>query len=241
MKKPLVVLSGGQDSTTCLYWAKAQPGVEEIHCLTFDYGQRHGEELRSASKVGQMAKVASHELIELPDGILIGDSPLVNSEFEVDEYDSEDELPGGIEKTFVPARNIMFLSIAANRASVLGCDSIIIGVSQEDFGGYPDCRGDFISAMSEAISQGLPEPVLIVTPLINKTKKETVELAVELNNGVIEALAMSHSCYQGEWPPCGRCHACLLRAKGFEEAGIPDPLIVYAHNYLEAGDIDFAS
>jgi len=219
MKKPLVVLSGGQDSTTCLYWVKAQPGVEEIHCLTFDYGQRHGVELRSAYKVGAMAEVDTHELVELPDGVLIGDSPLVNPDFEVDEYESEDQLPGGIEKTFVPAR-------------------IVIGVSQEDFGGYPDCRGDFISAMSEAISEGLPEPVLIVTPLINKTKRETVDLAVELDNGVMEALAMSHTCYQGDWPPCGRCHSCLLRAKGFEEAGIPDPLITHVEAYLGTGNTE---
>lgn len=241
MKKPLVVLSGGQDSTTCLYWVKAQPEVEEIHCLTFDYGQRHGIELRSAHKVGMMAEVDGHELVELPDGVLIGDSPLVNSDIEVDQYESEDEMPGGIEKTFVPARNILFLSIAANRASVLGCDSIVIGVSQEDFGGYPDCRGDFISAMSEAISEGLPEPVLIVTPLINKTKKETVEMAVELDNGVMEALAMSHTCYQGEWPPCGRCHSCLLRAKGFEEAGVPDPLITHVEEYLRQSKTEVTS
>lgn len=233
MKNCLVVLSGGQDSTTCLYWAKQTPGLEKLHAITFDYGQRHGVEIRSARIVGDMADVDTHELVVLPDGILAGTSPLTNPAEEVEEYESAETLPGGIEKTFVPARNLLFLSIAANRAAVLGCDSIVIGVSEEDFGGYPDCRGEFITAMEAAINAGLPEDckLTVHTPLINRNKKETVELAASLG-GCMEALAYSHTCYNGDWPPCGKCHACLLRARGFEQAGIEDPLLTHCAEQL---------
>ena len=224
MKKPLVILSGGQDSTTCLFWAKRYPGVEQVHAITFDYGQRHAIEIESALKVAEMAEVASHEIVKLPDGVLRGTSPLVNADHEVGRYESAEALPGGLEDTFVPARNILFLTLAANRAYCLGCDALVIGVSQEDFGGYPDCRIEFIAAMDRAIAEGMPKRIQIRTPVIALNKRLTVDLAVRLD-GCMAALTYSHTCYSGELPPCGSCHACLLRAKGFREAGVSDPLI----------------
>lgn len=224
MRKALVVLSGGQDSTTCLFWAKTL--FDEVHAITFDYGQRHAVEVESAVHIAKLAKVASHEVIQVPD-ILMGTSPLVNRAQSVERYKDVSSLPGGIEKTFVPMRNTFFLTLAANRAVVLGCSDIVTGVSQEDYGGYPDCREEFLLALQRAFNQSLEgvTELEIRAPLLTLTKKETVELAAELGSPCWDALAYSHTCYNGEVPPCGHCHACLLRAKGFEEAGRVDPLL----------------
>ena len=225
MAKALVVLSGGQDSTTCLFWARTK--FDEVHAITFDYGQRHRAEVEAAKRIARMAKVASHEVVKVPD-ILLGTSPLVNSAQSVEEYADAQSLPGGIEKTFVPMRNTLFLTIAANRAVVLGCSDIITGVGQEDFGGYPDCREAFLFMLQKTFQESLRgvAEVNLVAPLLYLIKKETVELACELGVECLDALAYTHTCYKGEYPPCGHCHACLLRQKGFDEAGIADPLIV---------------
>ena len=220
MSKALVVLSGGQDSTTCLYWALRQ--YDEVVAVTFDYGQRHAIEIEAAREIAEYAGI-EWELVRIPP--LGGDSPLTELAREVRQYESADALPGGIEDTFVPGRNIIFFALAANRAASLGCETIIAGLSQEDFGGYPDCRRVFVDAMEKAVNLGLEgtaAKIAIETPLINMSKKETVLLAQEV--GAMEALALSHTCYNGERPPCGHCHACLLRQKGFEEAGVEDPL-----------------
>ncbi|MGL5735896.1 MAG: 7-cyano-7-deazaguanine synthase QueC [Beijerinckiaceae bacterium] len=230
--KALVVLSGGQDSTTCLFWAISE-GFE-VHAVTFDYGQRHRIELKSAVVIAEMAGVRSHEIIELGSGILKGTSPLVNPAEKLEQYENHSTLPGGLEKTFVPMRNQLFLTVAANRAYVMGCNTLVTGVCQEDFGGYPDCRQAFIDSFAETSSEGtftgeeetLP-PLQIWTPLMNMTKAASVRLAAELP-GCLEALAYSHTAYDGKYPPTGNDHASLLRAKGFEEAGIPDPLVVRA-------------
>lgn len=223
--KSLVLLSGGQDSTTCLF--AEQEGGHEVHTLTCFYGQRHDIELKAASAIASMAGVASHETVFFPDSVLKGTSPLVSGE-KVEHYQDAQHLPGGIEKTFVPMRNALFLIVAANRAVVLGCDRIVTGVSQEDYGGYPDCRDTFIGAMNRAISQALGEsvakPPTIAAPLLYLDKRQTVKLAQSLP-GCMEALAFSHTCYEGLFPPCGTCHSCLLRAKGFEQAGVVDPLV----------------
>ncbi len=221
MSKALVVLSGGQDSTTCLYWALRQ--YDKVVAVTFDYGQRHAIEIEAAREIAEHAGI-EWELVRIPP--LGGDSPLTELAREVRQYESADALPGGIEDTFVPGRNIIFLALAANRAASLGCEIIIAGLSQEDFGGYPDCRRVFVDAMEKAVNLGLEgtaAKIVIETPLINMSKKETVLLAQEV--GAMEALALSHTCYNGEQPPCGHCHACLLRLKGFEEAGVEDPLL----------------
>lgn len=229
--KALVVLSGGQDSTTCLYWA-IEEGYE-VHAITFDYGQRHRIEIDSAIKIAQMAGVHSHEIVKLGDDILKSTSPLV-SDTQLEQYAGHDQLPGGLEKTFVPMRNQLFLTVAANRAYALGCSALVTGVCQEDYGGYPDCRHTFIIALTEACNEGTftDEPdtlpnLIIHTPLMFLTKAETVELAASLPD-CFEALAYTHTAYDGKYPPTGNDHASLLRAKGFEEAGYPDPLVLRA-------------
>jgi 7-cyano-7-deazaguanine synthase len=217
----MVVFSGGQDSTTSLYWARER--FQGIHAITFDYGQRHNIEIESAKKIAQLAGVKSHEIIDVT-GILKTTSPLVDFSHEVSQYGSVDELPGGIEPTFIPCRNILFLAIASNRAVVKSIKDLVIGVSAIDYGGYPDCRLEFIQLMEETLRHGLEMEINIHAPVISLSKKETVLLASKLA-GCMEALAYSHTCYEGKFPPCGKCHACLLRMKGFEEARTEDPLI----------------
>jgi len=233
MKKAVVVFSGGQDSTTCLYAARADGYA--VHAITFDYGQRHRREIEAARIIAEMADV-THEVIELGKGVLQGTSPLV-SENELEQYDNPQALPGGLEKTFVPMRNQLFLTIAANRAYVIGTNVVYTGVCQEDYGGYPDCRRLFIDAVERASSLGTftGEPdtmdeLQIVTPLMFMSKEDAVNYALTLD-GCYEALAYSHTSYAGEYPPSSKDHASLLRAKGFAAAGVPDPLILRA--YLE--------
>jgi 7-cyano-7-deazaguanine synthase len=217
----LVILSGGQDSTTCLYWAKTR--FRDVHAVTFDYGQRHKVELRSGEIIARLAGVASHETVNV-EGLLKSASPLTDPSLPVGQYGGADELPGGIEPTFIPCRNILFLTVGANRAVVEGIRDLVIGVSAVDYGGYPDCRPAFVRHMEETLRQGLEVEVKIHAPLVNMSKRDTVLLAVTLP-GCMEALAYSHTCYRGDSPPCGRCHACLLRSKGFQEAGVEDPLL----------------
>jgi 7-cyano-7-deazaguanine synthase len=153
---------------------------------------------------------------------------------DLEQYKDHASLPGGLEKTFVPMRNQMFLTIAANRAYDLECEALITGVGAEDYGGYPDCRQNFIHALNHACNlgtftgeDGAPASLAILTPLMKLTKKETVQLALSLP-GCYAALAWSHTSYDGMYPPTGHDHATLLRAKGFEEAGVPDPLVLRA-------------
>jgi 7-cyano-7-deazaguanine synthase len=229
--KAMVVLSGGQDSTTCLYWALDQGW--EVHAVTFNYGQRHARELEAAALIAGMAGIrAKHEIVDVGP-ILKGTSPLV-SDAKLEQYKDQHSLPGGLEKTFVPMRNQLFLTLAANRAYVSGINHLVTGVCQEDFGGYPDCRREFINAMERASSLGTftgdPDtlPYLSIhTPLMDLTKAKSVELAINLP-GCYKALAYSHTSYDGQYPPTGHDHATLLRAKGFEEAGVPDPLVLRA-------------
>lgn len=229
MKKALVVLSGGQDSTTCLYWAIAQGW--QVSAVTFNYNQRHAIEIESAKTIARLAGVA-HEVVDLGP-VLKGTSPLVSGET-LAQYADHNSLPGGLEKTFVPMRNQLFLTIAANRAYVLGADILVTGVCQEDFGGYPDCRRVFIDSFEETCNHGTftgeadTRPnLVIVTPLMDLTKAQSVDLALSLP-GCYAALAHSHTSYDGQYPPIGKDHATLLRAKGFEEAGVPDPLVLRA-------------
>lgn len=224
----LVVLSGGQDSTTCLYRAKQEH--THVHAITFNYGQRHVREMVAATRVGAIVGVETHEFINLGDGILHSTSPLV-SNAHLEQYRDHKSLPGGIEKTFVPMRNQLFLTLAANRAVELGARYIYTGVCQEDSGGYPDCRDSFIRALETAINEALDgtisHPLEIITPLMDMTKAQSVQLAMDMRF-CWETLAFSHTSYDGEYPPLGKDHATLLREKGFYEAGIPDPLILRA-------------
>lgn len=226
----IVVLSGGQDSTTCLFWARDM-GFE-VHAVTFDYNQRHAREIEAAAKVAKLAGVLSHEIITMGP-VLKGTSPLV-SDNALEQYADHRSLPGGLEKTFVPMRNQMFLTIAANRAYVHNANALVTGVCEEDYGGYPDCRETFIQALTHACNlgtftgqDGAPGPLAILAPLMHLTKKATVELALTLP-GCYAALAWTHTSYDGAYPPVGHDHATLLRAKGFEEANVPDPLVLRA-------------
>jgi 7-cyano-7-deazaguanine synthase len=223
MSNALVVFSGGQDSTTCLYWAKQR--FKDVFAVSFDYGQRHSIELESAKKIAALAGV-QHEIIDLGP-VFAGLSPLTDKRRAVETYDTVDAIPGGLADTFVPGRNILFFSVAANRAYVHDCNTLVVGVSQQDYGGYPDCRHDFIAKMTAALASGLDRPFKIEAPLMNRTKAESVELAAMLP-GCLEAMAHSTTCYNGSYPPCRQCNSCLLRQKGFEEAGVPDPLLVRA-------------
>ena len=223
----VVVLSGGQDSTTCLFWAKAHHSESPLHTISFDYGQRHRRELEAAARVSEMAGAASHRLVSVVD-TLRSVSPLT-SESTLETYadaESMDKIIGTrIEKTFVPLRNPLFLLIAANHALALGAPALITGVCAMDNANYPDCRPEFLSA-AEALFRaalGAPPYPQLWAPLLYLTKAESVKLAQEI--GALPALAYSHTCYAGEYPPCGKCHACVLRASGFAEAGIPDPLV----------------
>lgn len=234
-KRALVILSGGQDSTTCLFWAGRE--YEEVHAITFDYGQRHIIEIEAAEKVARMAGVASHEIVSLPGHILHSASPLVDPGAELEQYTDPHQMERVIgdrrEKTFVPMRNALFLTIAANRAEALGGADLVTGVCQMDNANYDDCRSVFIEATMAYINYALGHdhrgtPVIeIQTPLMWLSKAQTVALAMDLP-GCFEALAYSHTSYDGKYPPTDKNHANILRAQGFEEAGVPDPLVVRA-------------
>lgn len=224
-RQMMVVLSGGQDSTTCLAWAKTQAVI--VRAVTFNYGQRHQAEIESASTIAQMLDIESHDIIDVPN-ILRSRSPLTSdTELETyDDYESMDEIIGDrVEVTFVPMRNAFFLTLAANIALAYDCYDLVTGVCQQDNANYPDCRGEFIDSQEATINEalGLSAKFEIHTPLLDLTKAESIELAKTLP-GAIEALAYSHTCYAGEVPPCGKCHACVLRAYGFAEANTSDPL-----------------
>lgn len=233
----LVVLSGGQDSTTCLALALRDNPIEDVYAITFNYGQRHAAEIGAATKIASLAfkelTGGHHEVIDVPQ-VLHGSSPLVNPGEKVESYASAETLPGGLEKTFVPMRNTLFLTIAANRAVLLAQRFgrsraiIVTGVSQEDYGGYPDCRRQFIEDLNHAFTVSLDDPqlpeLIISTPLMHLDKEYTVRLSERIP-GARELLRWSHTCYNGQVPPCGKCHACLLRAKGYAKAGITDPLV----------------
>ncbi len=214
--KAVVVLSGGQDSTTCLYWALERFGAGRIEALTFDYGQRHRIEIDCAVQVAQQAGVA-HTTLPIDTFAALGGNALTDSGISVEEP------PGsGLPNTFVPGRNLVFLTFAAAFAWQRDATDLVTGVAQTDYSGYPDCRRETIDALERSLTLGMDRTIRIHTPLMTLTKKETVELAQDL--GALESMAFTHTCYNGRRPPCGECPACRLRAKGFLEAGIADPL-----------------
>lgn len=233
MSKALVVLSGGQDSTTCLFWAKKY--FNEVRAITFDYGQKHKVEVCCATEIALKAEIP-HEVVEVPH-ILKSRSPLTDPNQKLEtytDYNSMDKIIGDrVELTFVPMRNAFFLTLAANRAIYYDIYNLVTGVCQMDNANYPDCREKFIQQQELTINEALgykdPHYFRIHTPLIGLTKAETVKLARELP-GCWKALAYSHTCYAGKTPPCimtekEACHACTLRAEGFRQAGELDPLI----------------
>ena len=217
--KALVLLSGGQDSTTCLHWAIHEFGRDSIRAISFDYGQRHRIELECAAAIAADAGV-TYASLPIDTFAALGGDALTDAGIDVaNEVDVESGLPN----TFVPGRNLIFLTFAAAYAWQRDIGNLVAGVAQTDYSGYPDCREETLDSLQQTLRLGMESGVTIHAPLMHLSKKETVELAVEL--GALEAMALTHTCYNGARPPCGECPACILRAKGFAEAGIEDPIV----------------
>lgn len=221
MKKAIVLLSGGLDSTTALYVAKSE-GFGELYALTFEYGQKHDKELQSSRAVAKAAGVKEHKVVNLLlnqwDGCSLTDPNM--------EIEDGDAARTDIPATYVPARNMVFLSVAASWADALGITDIFIGVSEVDYSGYVDCREEFIKAMETAINLGTvvgaeqKRHITIHAPFMHMTKADEIRLGTRL--GV--DYSQTWTCYRGDEKPCGTCDSCLLRAKAFKEAGLKDPL-----------------
>ncbi len=220
--KAVVLLSGGLDSTTAAAIAKAE-GFE-LYAISFSYGQRHSREIECARMVGERLGVARHVVTEF-DLRLWGGSALTD-DLQVPLDRDEAEMTCDIPVTYVPARNTIFLSFALGYAEVVGADTIVIGVNQLDYSGYPDCRGEFLEAYERmanlATKAGTADGrrIRIYAPLLDMSKAEIIRRGIEL--GVDYSLTWS--CYQGLDAPCGRCDSCILRAEGFRAAGVVDPL-----------------
>ncbi len=221
--RAVVLLSGGLDSTTVL--AMAIDMGYEVHALSFDYGQRHSRELESAKKVAEHYGVV-HKIIKI-DLRQIGGSALTDDidvpERKIDDIESE------IPITYVPARNTILLSYALGYAEVIDADAIFYGANAIDYSGYPDCRPEYVDAFERMANLGTKRGVegnkiRIVAPIIHMTKAEIIKKGMEL--GV--PYELTWSCYRGGAKACGRCDSCLLRLKGFMEAGYEDP-IEYEH------------
>lgn len=215
----LVVLSGGQDSTTCLYWALDRFGRDKVSAVTFDYGQRHRIELECAADVARHAGVPQ-VCLPIDTFAALGGNALTDAGVAVQH---EVDATAGLPNTFVPGRNLVFLTFAAAWAWPRRIGNLVTGVAQTDYSGYPDCRAATMEALERALQLGMESDIRLHAPLMHRSKKETVELAASL--GAIEAMARTHTCYEGLRPPCGECPACRLRAKGFAEAGVDDPLL----------------
>lgn len=224
MKKAVVLLSGGLDSTTCLALAKSK-GFD-CHAISFNYDQRHKTELKAAKHIAEFFKVKEHRIINL-DLSQFGGSALTDTSFDVPDYD--EQLPENfVPITYVPARNTIFLSMALAYAEVIGANHLFIGVSSIDYSNYPDCRSEYIDAFEKmanlATRAGIEGSKLqIHTPLIELSKAQTIQAGIEC--GV--DYAMTVSCYQltAQGLACGRCDSCYLRKRGFEQANIADPTL----------------
>lgn len=225
MKKAVVLLSGGLDSATCLAIAQ-QAGYDQIHTMSFDYGQRHRAELFAAERLADTYSVAAHKVVRLSIGEF-GGSALTD---ETTDVPSASQADGGIPVTYVPARNTVFLSIALGYAEVIAAQDIYVGVNAVDYSGYPDCRPEFISAFEHMANLATKAGVegngfRIVAPLQSLTKAEIVQRGTAL--GLDYGLTVS--CYQANelGQACGVCDSCHLRQQGFAQADLPDPTIYF--------------
>jgi 7-cyano-7-deazaguanine synthase len=224
MKKAVCLLSGGLDSATCLGVAR-RDGFD-CYALSFDYGQRHAVELDAAARVAAFFHAAEHRFAKI-DLRIFGASALT-ADLSVPKHDSVDQIGEGIPVTYVPARNTIFLSFAMAWAEVLESSDVFIGVNAIDYSGYPDCRPEFIAAFEQMANLATKAGVegrthlRVHTPLAHLNKAGIVRLGAEVGLD----FALTHSCYDPEegGRSCGKCDSCLLRRKGFSEAGIPDPL-----------------
>ena len=219
--KAIVLLSGGLDSAVAIYLAKSKG--YEVYALSFSYGQKHTKELECAKNIANKVGAKEHKIVNLALNSWGGCS-LTDDSMEVKTGDAE---RSDIPDTYVPARNMVFLSVAASYAEAVKAQDIFIGVSQVDYSGYVDCRQEFIEAMEKAINQGTElaveqkKPTMIHAPFINMTKAEEIKMGLELGLD----FADTWTCYKGGEKPCGECDSCLLRLKAFEEAGMIDPLM----------------
>lgn len=219
MKKAVILLSGGLDSTTCLAIAK-EKGFS-CYALSFFYGQRHASELAAAKRVAQHFSVEDHRIVNLDIG-QFGGSALTDASIKVPHYEGSDDIP----ITYVPARNTIFLAIALGYAETIGAKDLFIGVSAIDYSHYPDCRPEFLTAFQNlanlATKAGVEgHPLTIHAPLLNLSKAETIVKGMKL--GVDYSLTVS--CYQAtqSGKACGNCDSCSLRKSGFLSAGLLDP------------------
>lgn len=218
--KAIVLLSGGLDSTTAVYVAR-RDGYQPV-CLSIHYGQLHDRELESARKIASALQL-EHWMI--PVSLPWGGSALTDPQISIPKGRNENQISKEIPATYVPARNSIFLSLAASLAETQSAEAIYFGANALDYSGYPDCRPEFIEAFEALIARGTKagtvRPIRIVAPLLRLSKAEIVSLGVQL--GV--PFEATWSCYEGGEFPCGECDSCLLRAKGFREAGMGDPLM----------------
>jgi 7-cyano-7-deazaguanine synthase len=223
MKRAVVLLSGGLDSTTTLATAIAEG--YETYALSFDYGQRHKIELDAARRIARALGAKEHRVAKI-DMRIFGCSALTD-DVDVPKKRSQTEIGHGIPVTYVPARNTIFLSYALALAETGGARDIFIGANAIDYSGYPDCRPEFIEALETLANLGTKAGVegarfRIHAPLIKFSKAEIIRQALELDVD----LALTHTCYDPspDGVACGECDACLLRLKGFREAGLEDPI-----------------
>lgn len=217
----LVVLSGGLDSTVCLAHAVREHGA--VLAFTVDYGQRHRVELERAALVAKHFSV--EHIVQRLDLDRWGGSALTDSRVAVPTADEARAGPA-IPVTYVPGRNLIFLSLAVALAEVRGAGAVYLGVNALDYSGYPDCRPEFVDSFRATAALALAcgvegDPISVLTPLVDLTKADIVRRGIALD----APLALTWSCYRGEPNPCGDCDACALRAKGFAEAGIADPAL----------------
>ena len=220
--RAVVLLSGGLDSTTTLAHAISQ-GYDVV-ALTVQYGQRHSRELDSARAVARHYGIKQHVMLDI-DLSYLRKSALTSSEVDVPQLDSAQGIGDEIPVTYVPARNILMLSLAAGLCETEDGEAIFIGANAVDYSGYPDCRPEFFRAFEEVLKVGTKagvegRPIRVETPIMHMSKADIVRLARKLN----APLELTWSCYSGGEKACGRCESCLLRRRGFEEAGETDPV-----------------
>jgi 7-cyano-7-deazaguanine synthase len=220
--RAVVLLSGGLDSTVTLAYAISKG--DEVVPLTIHYGQRHDKELFAAKDVASYYDLQKHIIMNLDLGCF-SSSALTSMAIEVPERGSLDAIKDEIPVTYVPARNIIFLSIAAGLCECESASRVYIGANAVDYSGYPDCRPEFFKQYQKVLEVGTKtgvegKHIEIITPIIGKTKGEIVAMGKELG----APLHLTWSCYKGGRKACGRCDSCLLRLKGFEEAGYQDPI-----------------
>ena len=217
-KKAVILLSGGLDSAVTLFLAKAQG--YDCHCLVFDYHQRHRREIESAEKIARIARCPL-QVVQI--SLAWGGSALLDKRIKLPR--AANRKPISIPRTYVPGRNIIFLSFAVSFAEAINAAAIFIGAHTEDYSGYPDCRPEFYDAFKKVISRGTKiglrhKGPIIKTPLIRKSKADIIRLGVKL--GV--PFELTWSCYAGGRKPCGKCDSCYYRIKGFRETGEPSPI-----------------